>query len=118
MKITTIIGSILAVGLLAGGLTACVSAKEKQARLEAQAKVTKADAERIALAKVPGGTANEGEIEKENGKLIWSFDIAVPGSKDITEVQVDALTGAVVNVAKETPADQEKEKKEDAKEKK
>ena len=117
MKITTIISSMLAAGLLAGGLTACASAKEKQAKLEAQAKVTKADAEKTALAKAPGGTVVESDIENENGKLIWSFDIATPGSKDITEVQVDAMTGAVVNVAKETPAEQAKEKNEDAKEK-
>jgi hypothetical protein len=87
----------------------CVTS-EKQ--LAAQAKISKADAEKIALAKVPNGTIKEGELEKENGKLIWSFDIASPGTKDITEVQVDAVTGQVVSVAKETPAQQEKEKKE------
>jgi hypothetical protein len=43
--------------------------------------------------------------------LLWSFDIATPGTKDITEVQVDALTGQVVDVSKETAADQTKEKK-------
>ena len=120
MKINTIICSTLTLGLLAGGLTACccTQGKEKkasQAELTAQAKITKAEAEQIALGKVPGGTIKEGEIEKEKGKLIWSFDIATPGTKDITEVQVDALTGAVVDVSKETVADQEKEKKEDAK---
>ena len=47
--------------------------------------------------------------------MLWSFDIATPGTKDITEVQVDAMTGAVLDIAKETVADQEKEKKEDAK---
>ena len=83
----------------------------KTNKLEAQAKITKAEAQKIALDRVPGGTIKEGDIEKEKGKLLWSFDIATPGTKDITEVQVDALTGQVLDVSKETAADQEKEKK-------
>ena len=85
-----------------------------QAKLESQAKISKADAEKTALSKVPGGTIKDGELEKEKGKLIWSFDIATPGSANITEVAVDAITGAVVAVDVETPADQAKEKAEDA----
>ena len=123
MKIKSTICSILTLGLLAGGLTACMTEKEEgkesekssTAKLEAQAKITKAEAQKIALDRVPGGTIKEGDIEKEKGKLLWSFDIATPGTKDITEVQVDAMTGAVLDVARETVADQEKEKKEDAK---
>ncbi len=114
MKITTIICSGLAIGL-AGLLVGCASEKgereESQAKLQAEAKITKAEAEKIALAKAPNGTIKEGELEREKGKLIWSFDIATPGTKDITEVQVDAITGAVVAVDKETPAAEAKEKK-------
>jgi hypothetical protein len=122
MKIRTIICSTLTLGLLAGGLTACCCTQckdkeEPKAKLAAQAKITKAEAQKIALDKVPGGTIKEGELEKEKGRIIWSFDIATPGTKDITEVQVDAMTGAVVDISKETGADQEKEKKEDAKKK-
>ena len=123
MKINNIICSVITLGLLAGGLTACMTekgegkegVKAKQAQLEAQAKITKAEAQKIALDKVPGGTIKEGEIENEKGKLIWSFDIAMPGTKDIKEVNVDAMTGAVVDISTETVADQAKEKKEDAK---
>jgi uncharacterized membrane protein YkoI len=125
MKIKSIICSVVTLGLLAGGLTACTTEKEGKedkesekataAQLEAQTKITKAEAQKIALDKVPGGTIKEGEIEKEKGKVIWSFDIATPGTKDITEVNVDAMTGAIVDVSKETVADQAKEKKEDAK---
>ena len=117
MKITHTIYSAVTIGLLAVGLTACMTEKEegKEAKLEAQAKITKAQAQKIALDRVPGGTIKEGEIEKEKGKLLWSFDIATPGTKDITEVQVDALTGQVLDVSMETVADQEKEKREDAK---
>ena len=111
MKATIILCSIVTLGLLAAGLTACVTEKQEQAKLEAKAKITRADAENIALAKAPGGSVKEGGIEEENGKLIYSFDIAVPGTRDITEVQVDAKNGEVVSVAKETPAQQADEKK-------
>ena len=106
----------MAVGLLAGTATYSAKAAEK-AKSKLQAKITKAEAKKTALAKVPKGKVKEGELEEENGKLVWSFDIASPGTKDITEVHVDAVTGEVVSTEKETPADQKKEKKEDAKKK-
>lgn len=100
-----------AAGILAGCLTGCVSEEKKEAKLQAEAKVSRADAEKAALEKVPGGTIKEGELEKEKGKLIWSFDISIPGSKDIKEVQVDAITGQVISVETETAAAEAKEKK-------
>ena len=98
----------------------CASEKNEEAneaKLQAQAKVSRADAEKTALTKAPGGTIKDGELEKEGGKLIWSFDIATPGTRNITEVQVNALTGEIVSVENETPADQKKEKENDEKEK-
>ena len=83
-----------------------------QAKLQSMAKVTKEDAQKTALARVPNGTVQEAELEKEHGKVIWSFDIAVPGSKDISEVEVDAVTGEVVAMEKESPEEQAKEAKE------
>ncbi len=79
------------------------------------AKVSKTDAEKIALTRAPGGTIRESELENEHGKLVWSFDIATPGTSDVTEVQVDATTGQVVSVEKETPEQQRTEKKQDEK---
>ena len=86
-----------------------------QSRPEANATVSKADAVKLALAKVPNGTIQESELETEHGKLVWSFDIAAPGASDITEVQVDAKTGEIVSVEKETPAQQKAEKQADEK---
>ncbi len=95
---------------LTGAMTlACTKTQTQQ--------MTRADAERIALTQTPGGTVKEAELETEHGKLVWSFDIAKPGSRDIVEVQVDATTGRVVSVEIETPADQEAEKKRDEAEK-
>ena len=117
MTIKNITRSILTLGLLVGGLTACTTEKEggNEAKLEAEAKVSKAEAQKTALARVPNGTIKESGLEKEKGKLIWSFDIATPGTKDITEVAVDAITGAVIAVDKETPGDEAKEKKAEVK---
>ena len=109
------INLLLIAGLLTALLSACVS---EQSKLKSQAKVSKTVAERTALAKVPNGTVKEEELEMEGGKLIWSFDIATPDSKNITEVAVDAITGEVLSIDKETPADQAKEKVADAKEQK
>lgn len=111
MKLKNISLPLLTFGLLAALAVNTALAKDK---LEAKAKVSKPDAEKIALAKVPGGKVKSSELEEENGKLIWSFDIATKGSKDITEIAVDAITGEIVDVAIETPADQAKEEEADA----
>jgi uncharacterized membrane protein YkoI len=80
------------------------TAKDAPAALQAQAKVTEADARATALSKVPNGAVKSSNLEKERGRLVWSFDISKPDSKDITEVQVDAVTGKIVAVEMETPA--------------
>jgi uncharacterized membrane protein YkoI len=100
----------LAAVIVALGVTGCESEKQEQAELQSQAKISKEQAQQTALAKAPGGTIKEGELEKEKGKLIWSFDIATPDSKNTTEVNVDAITGDIVSVETETPEQAAKEK--------
>lgn len=90
-----------------------VSVKEEKAGMLKTAKISPAVATATALAKVPGGKVQSAEIEKEDGKLVYSFDIKVAGKSGIDEVLVDALTGAVVSVDHETPADEAKEAKQD-----
>lgn len=90
--------------------------EESEAALKKGATVTEAAAQKTALEHAPKGKIKEAELEKENGVLVWSFDIAMPGTKDITEIQVDAKTGKVVSTEVETEADQAKEKTEDKKE--
>ena len=63
----------------------------------------------MALARVPHAVVQSSELERENGKLIWSYDLQTPASKNITEVAVDAITGKIVDVDVETPMDQAKE---------
>src|SRR4051794_35084110 len=100
---------ILTVFLFAAGLVLLTSGcATSNAKLKAQAQITEAQAREIALSKVPGGTIKTGELENEKGHLIWSFDIATPGTKDITEVNVEAKTGKIIAVDKESPAREEK----------
>lgn len=81
-------------------------AQPSEAQLMKEAKVTKSRAEKTALTKVPDGIIRSAELEREQGLLIWSFDIAKPSTKNITEVQVDAKTGKIASVKIETPKDQ------------
>jgi uncharacterized membrane protein YkoI len=71
-----------------------------------QVKISRAAAEKIAVAREPG-TIKEGELEKEHGKMIYSFDIQT--SSGVHEVNVDAVTGKVVEDSVETVADEAKE---------
>src|SRR5438105_3690498 len=94
-------GSLVIIAALAAG---CATSPSR-------AKISRSDAERAALARVPNGVIKEGELEKEHGRLIWSFDIASSGSKDITEVHVDAITGEVIATEKESETHEAGEKK-------
>jgi uncharacterized membrane protein YkoI len=89
---------------------------ETQADLQKEAKISDAEARKIALKRIPG-TIESGELEREFGKLIYSFDIKVAGKAGITEVAVNAMDGKIVNVARETPKKEAAEKKQEAKEK-
>ena len=90
-------------------------ATPSQQELLSRAKVSETEARTTALAKVPGGSVKSGELEEEHGRLIWSFDIAAPGKPGVTEVQVDALTGAVASVEQETEQQERDERKKEAK---
>jgi uncharacterized membrane protein YkoI len=69
---------------------------EDKAGLWARATLAPDSAVKIALARVPGGTISKGELEEEDGRLIYSFDIKVAGKSGEEEVHVDARTGEVV----------------------
>jgi uncharacterized membrane protein YkoI len=60
----------------------------------------------IALTKEKG-TIKSFELEKERGRLIYSFD--VQATDGIHEVNVDAMNGKVVEDTKECAADEAKE---------
>ena len=67
-----------------------VSMKEEKPGLLKKAKVSPDAATAAAQAKVPKGKVVSAEIEEENGKLIYSFDIKTRGKSGIDEVNVGA----------------------------
>jgi Peptidase propeptide and YPEB domain len=91
------------------GILSATPAQTSEAQLIKEAKVTKSQAAKIALTKIRGGIVKSAELEKEHGLLIWSFDVAKPGTKNITEIQVDAKTGRIASVQIETSKAQAKE---------
>ena len=87
------------------------------AKLKAEAKVSESDAIATAMKEVPDGKIQSAEIEREGGKLIYSFDIKVPHKSGIEEVNVDAVSGTVVKKEHESPKAEKKEAAMEAKEK-
>ncbi len=82
---------------------------------QAGATITRSQAETTALAQVQGGSIKSGELETEDAKLIWSFDIAQPGTTDIREIAVDAKTGVILSNVTETAEAEAAEAAADAK---
>ena len=73
MKIKNITCVLLTGVVLAGVLLGCATENESEAELQAQAKVSRSEAEKLALAKVPSGTIKEGEIETELRPVLVRF---------------------------------------------
>jgi len=70
-------------------------ASEAQA-LQGLAKISQADAEKAALAKVPG-TVVKTSLDNENGYLVYSVTIKDANNK-LSDVKIDAGTGSVLIV--------------------
>ncbi len=106
--LTLAIGTVLAMGSPAW------SDKKKDgegdiATLAKDAKVTIDQAVKTALEKVPG-TAVEAELEKKHDKTVWEVEVLGADGK-VSEVHIDAATGAVIDVeAKKDEKDNEKKK--------
>ena len=74
-------------------------------QLRSLARVSQAQAQKIAVAKLSGKTAVStisAELEAEHGCLIWSFDLRVAGRPGVQEIQVDAGNGKVLSVKHES----------------
>jgi hypothetical protein len=89
--------------------------KELPDSLTKVAKISESVAAIAAQARVPKGKIEVVELERENGKLLYSYDIKTAGKSGIDEVHVDAMTGKVVGFVHESPSTEKKEAAEDAK---
>ena len=101
---------ILALGLLLCGATTigatqqpAIKVQEDKPGLLSQARITPDSAIKLAKARIPAGTIQSAEIESEDGRLIYSFDIKTAGRSGIDEVNVDARTGKILPVEHEGP---------------
>jgi uncharacterized membrane protein YkoI len=89
---------------------------QEQERLKREAKITMEQARETALKRAPG-TVESSELEREHGRVVYSFDIR--NSKGtIDEVQVSAITGKVVRVEHENKKQEAAEKRKESREKK
>lgn len=79
----------------------------EQAKLAQEATITREQAELIAFGKTPGKIVG-GELEKEDGKLIYSFDIKT-ADNTMFDVEVDANTGEVLKAQPDDVDDGEDE---------
>jgi uncharacterized membrane protein YkoI len=109
---------------IAAGMIAAISTlahaqatykRELPDSLAKQAKIAEDVAATTAMKRVPKGVIAGVELEKENGRLIYSYDIRTAGKSGIDEVQVSATTGKIVSFEHETPAQERQEAAADAK---
>jgi Peptidase propeptide and YPEB domain len=91
--------------------------RDLPAALVKQATVPEQDAAKTALAQVANGRIQAVELENETGRLIYSYELKVPGRSGIEEVNVNAKTGAVVNTEHESPKAEHGEAKQEKLEK-
>ncbi len=102
-KLTFSLAILVGIVVVTSTTTLAQEKEEKtNAKLEKQAKITLEAAKATALAKVPG-TVEDGELEKEHGKLVYSFDIRNEKGT-ISEVWIDAKTGKLIKVEEENAA--------------
>jgi uncharacterized membrane protein YkoI len=96
---------LVAAFALAGG---CAASQHRDVA-PPYARISEEEARRIALAKVPGEVKSE-ELERENDRLVYSYDIKQPGKPGVEEVQIDATTGSIVLILHETDDSETKER--------
>jgi len=110
MKLASLVGGIAAIILAAPVAFAQQSYKRDiPAALAKEAKISEPAAAKIAQKRVPKGTINGVEMEREGGHLIYSYEFKVPGKTGIDEVNVNAVTGKIVSTEHEAPGAEAKE---------
>jgi len=106
MRRTVILGTlaVLAIGATAAWKIQHDVAEEQEGML-ARAAVSPEAARSTALASVRNGRITEAELEEENGRLQYAFDIVVDGNT--YDVEVDAMTGELLQSVIENEDDDE-----------
>ena len=115
MRLTMCAGlAVAAVALLGGNARAQASYKKAiPDSLAKDAKISEETAAAAARKRVPKGIIQAVELEREKKKLIYSYELKVPGRSGVEEVNVDAVTGKVLAAEHESPAAEKAEQAKD-----
>lgn len=114
LSVVAIGGSLVATSARVAGAQEAVKTHLPVSLLKL-ARVDEHEARMTAQASVPSARVSAVELERENGHLQYSYDMKVPGQSGTTEVNVDAMTGAVLGAHHEAALDEVKEAAADAK---
>jgi uncharacterized membrane protein YkoI len=111
----TLLALAFAIPFAAGAADLDCSVKAKKltskADMATMANVKEGAARKAATDKVgAGSTVDHGGLEVEEGCLVYTFDVKVPGKSGFQEVFVDAGNGSVLKVENESTAKEKAEK--------
>ncbi len=96
--------------MVVAGLVSAVPALAQQTGVtKADPAITLEAARKVALDRVPGGKVQDEELEREKGRLVYSFEISTQGKSGAQEVLVDANDGRVMSVRQEKEHQDEQE---------
>lgn len=118
MRATVFILTLTAGTVLVLGTPAWSDKKKNHddiAQLAKEATVTIDQAIKTAVEKVPG-TVVEAELEKKHDKTVWEVEVLGADGK-VTEVHIDAATGAVIDTEAKEKKDKKDEHKKEGKKK-
>ncbi len=110
MRLLKVIAAGIIGSSVALGATVWADEEGKVADLAKEAKSTIDQAIKTASEKVPG-TVVEAELEKKHGKTVWEVEV-LGADGAVTEVHIDAATGAVIDTE---PKKEEKHEKHEGK---
>jgi uncharacterized membrane protein YkoI len=98
MRTSFVAGSVILVGVTAAAAFTQVR-RDAAEDLQARATYSQQGALQQAQQLVPGGRLIESELEEEDGRLIYGFEFET--ADGITEVEIDAVTGELIEVEHE-----------------
>lgn len=84
-------------------LLCCVPLQASPLNPPGHAKITRNEAEHIALKEFPGARVTSANLEKMQGNLVWMIEIAIEKAESPTRVEVDAMTGRILSGANKKP---------------
>ncbi|MDE1977585.1 MAG: PepSY domain-containing protein [Elusimicrobia bacterium] len=105
--------TVVSIALLLAAASAFAAAPVKHKKKIHAALLTRKQAYAALAAQVKGAKILEAELERESGRLIWSFD--VEANNGITEIWLDPHTGALIKSQVESARKEAQERRQEMK---